>query len=168
MKLLPYEKLVYTSDLAVPEIMHRLQLQTEPLQLIRINLFTKPSGKKFEGKVMKNSFKIQRIINYRNSFLPIINGKVESDILGSTINLVMQLNMFVKVFLIIWLSFAFIGLFSAISFSPQKEVILPALAISLGIILFLYVLTTWAFRYEVKKAKLILEDLLELNLSNSF
>jgi hypothetical protein len=168
MNLLPFEKIIYQSKLTQTEITQRLQQETVPLQYIRISFFKKPSGKKFEGKVLENSFNIQRIIYYRNSFLPVISGKVEEEPSGSIIRLEMQLNTFVKVFLIFFLAIASTGFFSAKSFSPANEISIPVMLLSFSMILLFYMIIILTFHYEVKKAKKNLEVLLDLEISNRF
>ena len=81
------------------------------LQIIRDNTYIKtsvfdfPKGDKyFEGSVSENSFKIFRCIQYRNSFLPLIIGTIETHEYGSAINIRMRMAIPVIVFLVIWLT----------------------------------------------------------------
>ena len=59
----------------------------------------------FNGEILEESFKIQRNINYRNSFLPVIIGKIKETENGSEISIKMRLNHFVKGFMTFWFSF---------------------------------------------------------------
>src|SRR5208283_4159860 len=45
----------------------------------------------FEGRVAGNRFKIHRVINYQNSFVPIIEGNFRRDGLGTLVTLNMRL-----------------------------------------------------------------------------
>lgn len=63
------------------------------------------NGEYFRGSVGEDSFKIQRCIGYRNSFLPVIIGTIQNENEKNVINIEMRLNSFVKGFVIFWLSF---------------------------------------------------------------
>jgi hypothetical protein len=54
----------------------------------------------FEGVVTQGSFRITRAIQYRNSFLPVIWGKVEPVATGSEVRLVMALHPLVALLLV--------------------------------------------------------------------
>src|ERR1700689_2347229 len=56
----------------------------------------------FLGVVENLSFRIQRNIQYRNSFLPIIRGKIESTPTGSRVNVFLYMQPFSLVFILIW------------------------------------------------------------------
>lgn len=163
MNILPLENLTYDTNLPLSEVIERMKSQTEPLNYFRIQLFQKPSGKLFEGKVGENSFQVQRLINYRNSFVPVIKGHVDEGIFGTKIHISMQLNMFVKAFLMIWASFMLIGILSVLSTMPKQEGLWIAVLVGFGMLLFIVVVAVMAFKYEVKRAKKLLEELLSLS-----
>src|SRR5665213_3260484 len=56
----------------------------------------------FLGSVENLTFKIRRNIQYRNSFLPIIRGKVIPTPTGSTVNVFMYMHPFSFVFMLFW------------------------------------------------------------------
>ena len=65
--------------------------------------FVQKSGSGYEGVIQSDSFKINRVISYRNSFLPVIKGSVSSFMGEREITISMELNLFVKLFMIFWL-----------------------------------------------------------------
>ncbi|MNK00370.1 hypothetical protein D3C87_181540 [compost metagenome] len=65
--------------------------------------FVQKSGSRYEGTIESGSFKISRVISYRNSFLPVIKGSVSSFMNQREITISMRLNLFVKLFMSLWL-----------------------------------------------------------------
>lgn len=83
--------------------------KNEVLQIIRDNTHIENTAfdiskgdEYFEGKIFEDSFKIWRSIRYRNSFLPIIIGKIEETDSGSKVSIKMRMNGFVIGFISIW------------------------------------------------------------------
>ena len=103
--LLPNEDLVLYSNLSVEEVMRRIKENVGPK--VRSNYWNRPiSCKSYEGDVYGNIFDIKKVIDYRNSFLPVIHGIVYLDANGKTgIILKMRLAPFVKAFILLWLLF---------------------------------------------------------------
>jgi YD repeat-containing protein len=62
----------------------------------------KASGSPFLGSVENLSFRIRRNIQYRNSFLPMIRGKITSAPTGSRIDVFMYMHPFSLVFMLVW------------------------------------------------------------------
>jgi hypothetical protein len=56
----------------------------------------------YQGSTNSESFNITRIISYRNSFLPQINGKIEQQNGGCKIDISLRLNVLVKAFMAFW------------------------------------------------------------------
>jgi hypothetical protein len=143
MRFLPYENLTYHSPLSEAETIQNLST------LIR-------SGQ-YSGTVNRQSFTIQRVIRYRNSFLPQIKGTVQSDFGGTVITIKMRLNLLVLIFLGIWIGgviFVPLGTFIA---SDKSGTAIPL--IPLGMLFFAYLLTVLAFKFESNKAKKDLQQL---------
>ena len=65
-------------------------------------LQTQSTDKYFYGKVEGDSFELCRIIKYRNSFCPILFGKVEENGNETSININTRLDKNVKIFVTIW------------------------------------------------------------------
>ncbi|NME72833.1 hypothetical protein [Flammeovirga aprica] len=161
MKFLPFENLTYQTKLDSEEVLHRISDIIEPKKAIRITgIFGSSNHKPYEGSIEKNTFQMNRIINYRNSFLPIINGVVEKGKYGTEIKVKMKLHIFVMLFISIWLGIAAIaslalfpmllmGNFDSISSLP------------FWMFVFGYVVVLGGFKYESRKSKKYLAELFE-------
>ncbi|WP_114821193.1 hypothetical protein [Chryseobacterium sp. KLBC 52] len=149
MKYLPFERITYKTNLSEKEVLTRLSGFVEPKKFG----LGKNYIKEYEGTVNNNSFEISRVIKYRNSFLPQINGKIQNENNGTQIQVTMSLHAFVFFFLIVWCSFAlifFIGV--SIKTIKEKEISID-LFLPMGMLLFVYALTMVGFKSESKQAK---------------
>ena len=106
---------------------------------------------------MEESFKIQRKITYKNSFLPVIIGKIKETENGSEISIKMRLNHFVKGFMTFW--FSFVILFCLMM--PFKKFDFPDSLIPYLMLVFGILLVTISNKYETKIVKKKLEELLK-------
>ena len=102
-KFLPFENYILTTKLSVKEVCSRMESKTEPKKNFRFFAAKNNYSKPYEGKIAGNSFTIIRIINYRNSFLPVIRGTIESFVGITQINIKMQPMNSVLIFMGIWL-----------------------------------------------------------------
>jgi YD repeat-containing protein len=104
------------------------------------------------GIVEGHGFRIQRAIRYRNSFLPVIRGKIVSTPTGSRVDVWMYMPPVSFTFMLIWFGFlAFI----------ESKVVDSNIARSyapLGMIVFGLVLSLGSFFYEVLKAMPLLSQ----------
>ncbi|UEQ76532.1 hypothetical protein [Chryseobacterium arthrosphaerae] len=149
MKYLPFERITYRTDWPEEKVIKTLNEFVDPKQFG----FGKTYTKEYEGYVNRNSFEISRTINYRNSFLPQINGTVHTISNGTQIDVTMKLNVFVLFFLIIWCSVAslfFVGMCGMMIRDHQISIIslMPLL-----MLLFVYILTMAGFKAESRKSK---------------
>jgi|BogFormECP03_OM2_1039629.scaffolds.fasta_scaffold04656_2 hypothetical protein len=69
-----------------------------------------PPSPPFIGSIEYNAFKLRRDIRYRNSFLPIIRGRILPIDLGTRVNVIMHLHPFVALFMTFWLGAVGYGL----------------------------------------------------------
>lgn len=161
MKILPYEKYSLKCNCNREKIVEILQKNTD----VKRPFIKFKDSKKFWGKVKLDSFKIERQISYRNSFLPIIKGKIIENEEKTIIEIKMRMHILVEIFMIIWLSFALsIGSITGKLFVKnlinnggfKGELLTPFFMFLLGL-----TLTNVAFWLEVKKAKEELTKLLE-------
>jgi len=169
MKYLPYENVIYQSKHSPEEILLKIQKVTEPKKLIRMNSFfsSDNNNKHYEGQIEGDTFKINRIIKYSNSFLPRISGFVESNQQGSRIHLKMRLHLFVKIFMCIWFLGVGIG---CITFGLQMlktGSFDPVFVVPFGMLLFGYGLVTGGFKYESIKSKKHLATLFDAEMVES-
>jgi len=162
MKFIPFEKITYSSRLPIAEIKERLENEIQPKANFSFGQKPTPSSKKFEGIANGNEFQIQRIISYRNSFLPKIDITLTQELSGSKAIITFKLLPFVAVFIGFWLAIvAFAGIALAL-FSPADENLVFAKFIPVGMFVLGYAMTILAFNYEVNKAKEELEKIIQI------
>jgi len=113
----------------------------------------------FVGRVDIESFQIHRDIRYRNSFLPIISGRIESTPTGSHVRVTMRMHLLVSLFMVIWFS----GVASAIWASAfgSKLQSTAGLVAPIGMFAFGIFLVSLCFFPEAIKAKKIIEAALK-------
>ena len=172
-KYLPYEDYALTSKLSVEEVRKRIFENIEPKKTYRFPGFNKNTVKLYEGTLIDNAFTITRIINSRNSFLPVITGDI-STFLGKTqIKIEMRLVHLVLVFMSLWLGIVglvCIGIFlvGALKFKEILETgFSPMLLIPYAMFIFGCLLVILSFKAESKKSKDFLLELLEGQEENS-
>lgn len=96
MKYLPFERITYRTHLSEQEVLKRLSGFVEPKKFG----LGKNYIKEYEGSVNENSFEISKVIQYRNSFLPQIRGRIQKENGGTQIQVTMSLHVFVLFFFI--------------------------------------------------------------------
>jgi len=175
--LLPFEKYRIQTHLSEEEIIHRLDNITQhsgkrPSSFLfgLGTLFGQSSGARYEGKIEPNNFKISRVISYRNSFLPVIQGTVSSFLNQREIAISMSLNLFVKIFMGIWLTLTSLAsIFTLYRFftGTDQDPSSPGIFIPLQMVVFGYLLMLLAFKFESRKSKKELNDLLEAQETSS-
>ena len=156
-----YFKDCFEIDSLLPacEIYAALDAVVEPPKWFR---WRSTSGKKFYGEISNDNFKIWRIISYRNSFIPIIEGKITPTISGSSIAVTMRLHWFVALFMLFWLGGVSTGVVTfLIAVMRGKMEPFPTLLIPLGMLVFGIAMTSGCFWWEVKKTKPALIELLK-------
>jgi hypothetical protein len=154
MKLLPHENLTFRTQLSRKEIFKRLSELTEVEKSFRFG--AKKSSKVYEGVVSSDKFIIKKIITYRNSFLPKIEGTIQEDSQSTTIQIRMYLEPFVVTFLIIWCSFAAVGSIALFFQQHDFKFLIP-----LGMIAFAYLLAFCCFYFESDQCARDLDRILE-------
>src|SRR5207247_8945197 len=105
MPLLPYRKLKLRSCLPAAQVAEVLANSVEPRRWLRLGSGRCP----FEGTVKGFEFDVQRIISYRNSFLPQIRGTITSEPYGSCITITMRLHIAVLIFMSVWFGGVLLG-----------------------------------------------------------
>jgi hypothetical protein len=124
--------------------------QRKPFSLAGI---FKGNEQPYRGEIFEDSFKIIRNIGYRNSFVPIIKGKIIDNYPGTVIEVKMRMMIFVYIFMLVWFGGISIGLMFAL-----KGAILAAI-VPLGMLAFGYLIVMVGYKYEVNKAKKFLVNL---------
>lgn len=166
MKFLPYEEITYYSQLKSGDVLYRISDNLEPERTFRFKgLFFTGSSKPYEGWVDDNgTFKLKRIIGYKNSFLPVIEGSVKPEYFGSKIKLKLRLDKFVMVFVIVWMTAVGIASIATIIGFLNDPSIDRMAFIPIGMFVFGYALTMLAFKFESAKSKRDLVELLQLEI----
>ncbi|MCB0631755.1 MAG: hypothetical protein R2824_21465 [Saprospiraceae bacterium] len=152
MKFLPYENLTIRSELTTSELKQRLMAEIEPKKLLR-SPFKKNNLKPYEGNLTGDTFEINRIIHYRNSFLPVIKGRILSDAAGAKVEVKLRLNIMVQIFAAIWMVGVTIAFVAMLIASIREGQFGAVIFIPLGMLLFLYLMTTGGFKAESGRTK---------------
>lgn len=134
------------------------------LQILRANTAAKRLSVHvpvdFHGTITGNTFRIQRNIQYRNSFLPVIRGRVEPTESGSEIRLKMSLPPWLKAVLAVWfIPFVLVCVAMLCGTGNPKQAPLPTQIRLWGMLLFGILIAVVPFRIEAKKAQEKLESL---------
>jgi hypothetical protein len=157
MLYLPYEKYQIESTLSLDSIEGKLNqnVETNISAISYRYLGIKP----FRGHIGKNYFKVWRIIKYRNSFLPVITGKLCPTETGSKIEVFLRLNYSVMIFWALWMlaAICFLIMFIFILAGVEKLFSL----VPLFMIVFGYLLCMIPFNIESSKAKEILKEIVQ-------
>jgi hypothetical protein len=111
--------------------------------------FGDPASVPFIGSVQDESFKLRRDIRYRNSFLPMIRGRITPNGVGTRVCVTMFIHPLVALFMIFWLGMVGFGAISTRSTSS----IIPG-----GMFIFGVALTVGGFIPEAIKAKNLICD----------
>jgi hypothetical protein len=108
MFVIPYGNITIKSNLKKSQIEDRLKARIEPQRFI--SGFLRGEHKYFEGELKNGQFKINPVIEIRNSFNPVITGEIQQNTDCTVINMSMRLHHIVS---LLFLSF-FVSLFSFI------------------------------------------------------
>lgn len=167
--LLPYEKYVLTTTLTAEEVLKRIGNNVQAEHDYTWSAFRRVYSKPYRGAVTGLSFRMIRNINYRNSFLPVIRGRVTSFSGHTEVMINMRPVGFIIVFMSFWLGLTGLvcigillnGIFQfrqilQNGFSPAF--IIPFLMFAFGSGLFLY-----GFKSESIQSKQFLADLVKAN-----
>jgi hypothetical protein len=160
MKLIPFERFTIKSDKNESELIYSLTDNIEQKKHFRLK---RNNIKPYEGKIENNSFKINRIIYYRNPFLPVIKGKlITQNHKGTDIKIIIRIKYFILLFMLFW---SFGPTLFFINFPP--ETIIAPLIISVVWITIGYLFLFLPFNFERNKSKEFLTELLNSNVITS-
>ncbi|MGM9496707.1 hypothetical protein BH720_000690 [Desertifilum tharense IPPAS B-1220] len=155
--MLPHEEFTIATALDGDRVCKRLLEVVEPVQMSR-RLWDIPD-KPYEGEIGDRTFRISRILNNRNSFAPLIIGRIKEQGTGSQIEIEMKLHPFVKFFILFWLGAVGIGCIGvAIAILSRQRFELPLL-IPYGMFIFGALLPFVGFKPEAHRSKQFLINL---------
>jgi hypothetical protein len=149
---LPYRRFTISSRLSLDEARRRIASNIEPMKRIR---WSGRSEKPYEGEATMEGFRMRRIINYRNSFLPLIRGQWSTRLGKSQLDVTMRLHHFVPAFMVIWCAFL-LPVINAMRSSENPQWLMPA-----AMLLIPYPMAAIAFGVEAAKSQRFLLELLE-------
>ena len=162
---LPFVNFTITTSLSPDEVQKRIFDRVQSAR--QFSFLKNDATSPYEGSVWNDGFEIQRIINYRSSFNPVICGQIYANGNKTEIDVIMKLPTFTKVFSILWLStvgLACLGiLIGGISHLKQilKSGFSPAILIPFGMFLFGCALVTIPFKLETRVSGKFLIELFE-------
>jgi hypothetical protein len=145
----------------------RIQSPLHPSAVeVRLRQLVKDRGRQFDppakspqftGEITSRSFRLVRVITYKNSFLPVIRGMFEADPDGGTsIRIRMTIPPFTVVFMVVWLGMVGAGA-AAMSLNDLQSGSLTSL-FPLGMLLFGLCLPVAGFYPEARKAERLLRE----------
>jgi len=150
----PFRKFEFSTPMSTAHATRVLQEIVEPPRKWGWPTSTKRGY--FEGRVAGNRFKILRIIQYRTTFVPIIEGNFRRDGLGTMVTVNMRL---VWPVVPIWFGIILFLAWSSVSVNSRLAGPFGARMLLLGMTLFIYFVATIPFAIEVRIA---MKRLLEL------
>jgi hypothetical protein len=166
-QFLPVEFYTLVTKLSVEAVHARLEEKISAKKKFKFSATLNKYSKPYEGVLNKNSFTISRVIDYRNSFLPEITGRISNQLGQTHINVKMQPAIFVLVFISLWMGFVTITCLGIIIIGIIKfnyfiqHGVSPAILIPFVLFVFGSCLTYFAFKPESKKSKEFLANLLQ-------
>ena len=153
MKIFPQKNYTYKSKYTKTEVLDFLKNNIEKEKPFAVSLTGPNYTKPYIGQILFNKFDIKRVIKYRNSFLPQITGEVIDEGTGSTIEVKMDLNMLIKVFIGLWL-----GIVGLVCIGATAAIILTTIKLNIAMIapyfmfLFGFFLVKLPFNFECKRS----------------
>jgi hypothetical protein len=157
--LWPYQKLVFNSPLSREELTRRLAREVAKSRW-GFALFERRK-ELFEGTITGEGFKISRIIRYRNSFLPVVQGNFSPIAKGIRVDVTLRLHGGVLAFSVVWLSFIVLGLVGVASEVLRSRQLGQGSLIPFAMLAFFYLLVTFSFGFEARKARKLLSEVFE-------
>ncbi len=159
MAFFPYERLTFETGLTVSEVVAALSEYVEPKRFWR-NPFSS-DHKSYQGTVSADGFRMLRISQHyqRNSFLPVVKGRLHPMARGTHIAVTMSLHPFVAAFSVLWLSLIGIGSLAGVTawLDAPRDVLRLA---PVAMFIFGYLLCTLSFKWETRKERQFLAELL--------
>lgn len=155
---IPLSRFSYRVYGSPAEVEGRLKELVRPRLLWRKSFLSKrEDGPPFHGVIENAQFKFRRVIYYRNSYLPVISGRITDDLGSVTVSGRMHPH-----WLVLLLSFGFIAIFITSFFLPffandNVEQLRPMLAPIAGMLFLFYIAIMAFFNYEAHKAAALLD-----------
>lgn len=163
---LPFDRYILATRLNETEVKKRLDANVTP-KVLRSTLVVQrygqkpaPGSKPYAGTINGSQFEIARVINYKNSFLPIIKVEISSFLGQTEIKVKSSPHIAVLIFSGFWMFMVLVGCVAMVGvmindgFEPMS--LIPFAMLVFGSLLF-----TIPYKIEAKKTKKFLAELLE-------
>jgi hypothetical protein len=157
MKFFPSRNFTYHSPLSENEISNRLSGLTRGVKAFHGTKGELISTSNYSGELHANTFRLARTINYRNSFLPQVSGKIAAAGTGSNVEISMRLH---KAVLFFFGAVAFIPLLVILAFDGPAGIARIDIG-TFAVVLVMYIVCTLAFAVEANIARKDLARLFE-------
>ena len=149
--LIPYQRFEIKTRFSQNVSLGKIAELVESRELMR-SPFAK-DHRLFEGSIEGFSFKISRIIHYRNNFLPILIGQIEDDLDATSVKITARPNLVASILIPgLLLAPIFLTIFAVETFDLGLAWLLYAVV---------YIVIVATFNFELNKAKKILNEQLE-------
>uniref|UniRef100_B8HTG1 Uncharacterized protein n=1 Tax=Cyanothece sp. (strain PCC 7425 / ATCC 29141) TaxID=395961 RepID=B8HTG1_CYAP4 len=157
MKLLPYDRFSLETTAPLEVVRERLASQVEPPKNLR---WPSRNHLPYQGQVGEDGFTISRVLDYRNSFAPIIWGRFACSETGTIVQITMGLHSAVAVLLSLWLLFWYSMIIPVVLFTTMPT---SVALLFVGVPVVALVIFSFAFWYEANRSRrdltqIILED----------
>lgn len=160
MNLFPYKSYSIKTDLPPEEIERVLSKSIAPFKIARLFFVEEEiNNESYHGKIHGGRFTIQRIITGRNSFLPIIEGRVFKTVKGAEIKIQMRLAVYTYVIWFTIIGFLSYGLFEVVKLMILKQTFSAGSLILFCLLIFCYLFCLLSFNWEIAKSTRYLEGL---------
>ncbi|MFK7807282.1 MAG: hypothetical protein AB8F74_05700 [Saprospiraceae bacterium] len=148
LSFLPYENVLFRTELKPEQVIERLQDNLEYKRPRKVSLFEVEKHKKFEGSINGLSFKINRVIRHRPTFLPQIKGLIINRQNETIVEMKMRLHLITAIFLALFSGILIIVVLIGLVLSIRNGVFIKEILSPMGFLLFLYLLTIMSFKDE--------------------
>ena len=160
--LIPFARLEFKTYLDAENVRQRLAAEVESRTIFRQSIWRR-DHRFFAGRVEENGrFQINRVIHYRNSFLPYIYGEITDDLGSTRIKLRLHPHPVVMVLMPIFLGVFFFTFIGAGLMSGDLAQNLWIAWPMLGFLFLFYAIIVGFFNFEVNKARQKLEELFQV------
>ncbi|NEU76973.1 hypothetical protein PI95_031870 [Hassallia byssoidea VB512170] len=154
MKILPYDTWIISTSDSLPIVLQRLNAKVEPPKVFRFSTRHAP----YQGTISEEGFRINRIIHYRNSFLPVIRGRFEVQSHQTLIHVQMSIHPFVMASLGFWYLVWFSTL---VSITLTGSIPLHETTLHVGLPMLLLIIFLVAFWSEANRSRSELSQIIQ-------
>ena len=102
MPVIPYKHISISTSLTVDQAVSLVSSAISPRRTL--SNWSASTNKEFEGLVTEQGFKIQKVIQYRNSFLPVLYGRFVPNEKGTKVDIHLTMDVLIIIFACVWLT----------------------------------------------------------------